>query len=390
MVGDHYTDQKCISQYQGVAIVDDETNNQVDLGTSIVIDDTASDHTVPLVQYDITTFGADYDVEGLVKRLDRQDILIPPFQRNYVWRIDQASRFIESLLLGLPVPSVFLARQPDTNKLLVIDGQQRLKTLQFFYNGYFNPRDDQKKRQVFELVNVQPKFEGKTYSTLEEEDRIKLNDSIIHTMIIKQESPEDDNTSVYHIFDRLNSQGRLLAAQEIRTAVDQGDFIDLIKELNQYDNWRKIYGVPSRRLKDQELILRFLALYYSSGNYTKPMKEFLNKFSHKHRNPDNAFLSQSARLFKVTIDTLSKSVGKKAFKPVRGINAAVFDSVMVGLARRIQKGILEDDEDLDAVKLAYKALLSDDEYIKLISQSTADELNVASRIEKATSIFDGV
>src|SRR5262249_12864246 len=140
-----------------------------------------------------------------------------------------------------------------------------------------------------------------------------------HTMIIKQEPPEDDNTSVYHIFDRLNSQGRVLAAQEIRTAVDQGEFIDLIKSLNQHENWRKIYGKPSKRLKDQELILRFLALYYSSGDYAKPMQEFLNKFSHKHRNSIQVFLSQSATLFKDTIDILWKSIGKKTFKPIRGI-----------------------------------------------------------------------
>lgn len=91
---------------------------------------------VPPVQYDISSYGADYDVEGLVKRLNRKDILIPPFQRNYVWSINDASRFVESLLLGLPVPAVFLAKE-ESQKLLVIDGQQRLRSLQFFYNGFF-------------------------------------------------------------------------------------------------------------------------------------------------------------------------------------------------------------------------------------------------------------
>ena len=93
---------------------------------------------MPPIQYEISSYGADYDVEGLVKRLERDDLLIPPFQRNYVWKLKEASRFIESLLLGLPVPGVFLVREQDSNKLLVIDGQQRLKTLQFFYNGIFN------------------------------------------------------------------------------------------------------------------------------------------------------------------------------------------------------------------------------------------------------------
>src|SRR5207248_1649368 len=158
-----------------------------------VLDDAAEEPTVAPIQYDISSFGADYDVEGLVRRLERKDILIPPFQRNYVWTQKDASRFIESLLLGLPVPGIFLAREPDTNKLLVLDGQQRLKTLQFFYDGFFNPQEESKKQQVFRLINVQPKFEGLTYDTLEEQDKIKLNDSLIHATIINQESPQDDN-----------------------------------------------------------------------------------------------------------------------------------------------------------------------------------------------------
>src|SRR3989304_6490807 len=89
------------------------------------------DELVPF-KYSITSYGADFDVDGLVKRIDRDDIFVPPFQRGYVWNINQASRFIESLLLGLPVPGIFLSKDDD-RKLLVIDGQQRLVTLARFY-----------------------------------------------------------------------------------------------------------------------------------------------------------------------------------------------------------------------------------------------------------------
>ncbi|MCH8923268.1 MAG: DUF262 domain-containing protein, partial [Planctomycetes bacterium] len=77
---------------------------------------------VPTVSYDVTSYGSDPDVEGLVRRLHREEIIVPPFQRDYVWRQPEASRFIESLLLGLPVPGVFFATDPETNNLLVIDG----------------------------------------------------------------------------------------------------------------------------------------------------------------------------------------------------------------------------------------------------------------------------
>ncbi len=365
-------------------LVDDLQENDV----TQVIDEALEDQSIiPPVQYDITSFGADYDVEGLVKRLDRGDILIPPFQRNYVWKQHEASRFIESLLLGLPVPAIFLARESDSNKLLVIDGQQRLKTLQFFYNGIFNPKEDDKKQQVFKLLKVQSKFEGLTYKTLEEQDKIKLNDSLIHAIIVKQESPHDNNTSVYHIFDRLNSEGRRLTPQEIRTAIDHGKFIDLIKELNEYESWRSIYGQKSSRLKDQELILRFLALYFSSDQYEKPMHEFLNKFSQKQHNADDTFLTGAQTVFMNTINIVWHSIGKKAFRPIAGINAAVFDSVMVGLARRNKKALIENYEE---VRKAYDELLTDTEYMRLVSQSTSDENNVSTRLKKATEKFDGI
>src|SRR5438874_10895389 len=120
---------------------------------TMVIDEAARDHAVAPTRFDITSFSADYDVEGLVKRLDRGAIFIPPFQRNYVWNIKEASRFIESLLLGLPVPAVFLAKEAASNRLLVIDGQQRLKTLQFFFAGFFNPREEDKTKRVFRLID---------------------------------------------------------------------------------------------------------------------------------------------------------------------------------------------------------------------------------------------
>lgn len=355
--------------------------------TEEVIDDASKDTTVPTIQYDITSYGADYDVEGFVNRLKRKDIIIPPFQRSYVWTQKEASRFIESLLIGLPIPGVFFARESGTNKLLVIDGQQRLKTLQFFYDGFFNPQEGEKRNRVFELIGVQHEFEGLTYSSLREKDRIKLNDSLIHAIIIKQDSPKDGDTSMYYIFDRLNSSGKRLTPQEIRTAVSHGTFIDLIKQLNEHNSWRQIFGKKNIRLKDQELILRFLAFYYEGDTYKRPVNEFLNQFSQKHRNPEQEFLDKSRLVFTTTVDLVWQSIGRKAFRPVSAINAAVFDSVMVGLAKRIAINPIIYNK---AIALAYNELLNDSRYTELISQSTSDESNVEERIKKAIEKFSGI
>ena len=120
--------------------------------------DESTEESIPY-RYTVTSYGADYPVDSIVKRLEKQAIYVPPFQRGYVWSLAKASRFIESLLLGLPVPGIFLSRDPDSSRMLIIDGQQRLKTLQYFYEGIFQGRE-------FKLHNVEERYEGRTYRNL--------------------------------------------------------------------------------------------------------------------------------------------------------------------------------------------------------------------------------
>lgn len=355
--------------------------------TTVVLDEAASDQSVAPVQYNISSFGADYDVEGLVRRLNRGDIFIPSFQRDYVWSEREASRFIESLLLGLPVPGVFLARDTTSNRLFVIDGQQRLKSLQFFFNGYFNPREDAAVKRVFRLTKVQRQFEGRTYEALSSDDQRILNDSIIHATIVKQDSPKDDDTSIYHIFERLNTSGKKLTPQEIRVAIYYSEFIELIKTLNDYPTWREVYGPRSNTLKDQELILRFLALYFAADQYSRPMKEFLNKFTIWARKQDHTFFERCRFVFIRTIDALYKAIGPRLFRPERALNAATFDSIMVGLATRLEE---TGEINLDRLADVYKDLISNPEYLSAIAQATSDEKNVAARLQFVTSRFESI
>ena len=349
-----------------------------------VQDDAASDDAVPPVRYEVASFGIDYDVEGIVRRLTRGDMLIPSFQRTYIWKLPEASRFIESLLLGLPIPGVFLGEEQGTNRLLVIDGQQRLKTLQFYYEGVFNPRSDDKTRRVFTLTKVQERFIGRTYDTLDRKDQLALDNSVIHATIVKQLTPSDDDTSIYHIFERLNSAGRLLTPQEMRCALYHGALINELKEINGHSSWRNIFGRPNQRLKDQELILRFIALYDSFEGYQSPMTEFLNKFMQKHREESESLLHQWRSIFHTTSDVTWKALGRKAFRPERALNAAVFDSVMVGLAHRLQRG---DPVNPSAIEEAYDKLLSDVEYATSVTHSTGNEGPVKLRVQKALSLF---
>ena len=347
-----------------------EEDNNIDLfEDEPIIDPEEKDDTVSAVIYDISSHGVDYDVEGIVKRLNRGDIIIPPFQRDYVWNIAEASRLVESILLGLPIPGVFLAKDPETKKLLVIDGQQRLKSLQFFYNGYFNPKPEARTKRTFRLKKVQDKFEGLEYSELASNDRRTLDDGAIHATIIKQESPAEDNTSIYHVFERLNTGGRKLVPQEIRAAIYMGKVNDLIGELNDNEIWRKVYGKKNTRLKDQELILRFFAMFYGISEYEKPIKEFLNKFNQKHRNLDDHLAAQWKAKFIETITYVANNGGKSLFQPEGVFNTNAFESIMVGIARRLDDGSSLNNLDVEKLK---EQLFDDQQYLDSITRATSD------------------
>lgn len=331
------------------------------------------------VEYSISSYGADYPVDGLVKRIENGSIFIPTFQRGYVWNTYRASRFVESLLLGLPVPAIFFSREKDSNKLLVIDGQQRLRTLQFFYRGIFAPTERQ-----FKLKGVQERFKDATYQTLHENDRLRLDDSILHAIIITQEEPKEDGTSsVYHIFERLNTGGVLLHPQEIRSAICHGPFVNLLEQLNTNPAWRTLFGNTSSRMRDQELILRFFALLYTSESYSKPMKEFLTRFLRKNRNI-NLAATEFETVFANTTHTCLTAFGNKAFKQKNAVNAALCDSVMVGVARRQQRGPITD---YAQAKDRYSELLQETRFGQAISSATTDEANVLDRLRLATEAF---
>jgi hypothetical protein len=355
-----------------------------------VVDDTVISDVEESVSYRISSYGADYDIEGLVRRIDRGDIFVPDFQRAFVWNRKQASQFIESLLMGLPVPGIFLTLEANTNRQMVIDGHQRLKSLQSFYPGEaevlgVGPR----MQRPFALQGVALVFEGKKYVDLRQSDRRKLDDALIHATITRQLFPEEGLSSVYHIFQRLNSTGQRLVPQEIRHAIYQGPLLDTIKQLNDNPDWRAIFGPRHKRYKDQELILRFWSLCERSADYRAPMLGFLNQFVEDNRRPKETFLQEGAQLFSAIARAFNESLGNQAFrtKGTRQLNAAVFDSMAVGLANRMKQGVPSDISSLASI---HNDLLQDPEYADTVWGGTARPDRVQKRIVKAKQAFEGL
>jgi hypothetical protein len=334
-------------------------------------------------RYAISSYGADYPVDGLVKRIRDGAIYVPKFQREFVWDIKDASRFVESLLLGLPVPSIFLSKEWDTGKMLVVDGQQRLLSLRYFYDGIWGPSGKE-----FRLKGVQPEFEGRTYSALRDEDRRQLDDAILHAIVFKQDEPSEDESSIYEVFRRLNTGGKKLTPQEVRSAVHHsGRIRDLLYDLNHYPAWREIYGPEDGRMRDQELILRFLALLNEREKYQEPMVNFLNAYMGKNKDLGDKDTAQMTNSFYSAIDLLRNSIGEHAFRPARALNAAVFDSVMVGTATRLAIGPVTN---VRAFKESYEKLLTNQSFLDACGRGTASAERVRTRIELAIAAFASV
>jgi hypothetical protein len=334
-------------------------------------------------RYAISSYGADYPVDGLVKRIREGAIYVPKFQREFVWDIKDASRFVESLLLGLPVPSIFLSKEWDTGKMLVVDGQQRLLSLRYFYDGVWEPTGKE-----FRLKGVQPEFEGRTYNALRDEDRRQLDDAILHAIVFKQDEPSEDESSVYEVFRRLNTGGKKLTPQEVRSAVHHsGRIRDLLYELNRYPPWREIYGPEDARMRDQELILRFLALLNERQTYQEPMVNFLNAYMGKNKDLRDADAAVMTTSFCSAIDLLLESIGSRAFRPARALNAAVFDAVMVGTALRLAGGPVTN---VRKFRESYDGLLGNQSFLDACGRGTASGERVRNRIELATAAFASV
>ncbi len=367
-------------------------NRSVQVEEVIVQDLDEADEVIPFT-YSITAYGADYPVDGLVKRIRTNDIIVPVFgrqptpdskvvgfQREYVWPRSKADRFIESLLLGLPVPGIFLVKE-HSGVFLVLDGHQRLHTLRSFCDGLLEGKE-------YRLEHVQERFVGKTYNELDTEDRRRLEDSIIHATIVRQDQPTEDQSSIYIVFERLNTGGVNLQPQEVRVALYHGDFVRLLRELNDSADWRALFGAKSRRLKDMELILRFFAFYFYSEQYRSPMKDFLNRYMATNRSLAHQNEEQLREVFLQTVMVIHKAIGVKAFRPRTSVNAAVVDSLMVGVANRIaSKGRLRTDSQLNHLAQRYQRLLKAAEYVDAVETGTAQEAKVEARLRLAREAF---
>ena len=327
------------------------------------------------IRYEITSFPTDFTVKGMYEKWQSGQLVIPEYQRRYVWNLPQASRLIESFLLGLPIPQVFLYREHSSPKLYVVDGHQRLGTIAHFYNEEFS------NTRTFRLRGVNPDWDGKTYTELSEDDRLTLDDATLRSIVIRQIQP-NDNSSVYQIFERLNTGGTQLSPMEIRRAIYRREANDLLDRLNDNPDWRALLGKPERdpRFRDVEVLLRVLALAENWRQYSKPMKRFITSYMADLDKSPPEQIERVERRFCKACKIVKAKLGERPFHLRQRLNLAALDAVMACSVELVDS--LESD-----IGVAYRQLKQDDNFMETVTYNTSDASVLQQRFQLTHCAF---
>ncbi len=373
------------------------------------------DDLVNIVDYDISVSPNDFNVNTIFDFIKGGTIKIPNFQRNYVWDMKRASKLIESLLIGVPIPQIFLYEE-KRNSFLVIDGQQRLMTIYYFKMKKF-PRMGKRAelRQIFaqnggipdnilndstyftdfdlslpeSLPDKKNKFNKKNYSTLEDEDRTSLDFKTIRNIVVKQTSyPQDGNSVEFEIFNRLNSGGVNLKPQEIRTSLYHSDFYEMLYGINLNSHWRNQLQqeVPDLNMKDIEILLRGFAMLKEGNKYKPSMTKFLNSFSQNMKNAGSEEIQKLETLFKNFIGYITELTPEKIFIGVnKRFNISVFESIFVALCADgyADNSLIIKPTTIDKIN----QLKNDPEFVDATIKSAANTASVEKRLSKAKEVL---
>jgi uncharacterized protein with ParB-like and HNH nuclease domain len=375
-------------------------------------DDNDDDIGYSFKEYDVTSTPNDFNTKTIIDFIESGLFKIPGFQRNYIWDLKRASKLIESIIIGLPIPQVFLYEE-SKNSYLVIDGQQRLLTLYFFFKKRF-PKTEKRfeLRQIFDdngkfpdeiLHNddyfedfklklnevAQPeknKLHGISYPTLGE-FKTSFDLRTVRNIMIKQNFPTDDDSAMFEIFNRLNSGGVVLKPQEIRTSLYHSKFYNHLYKINLNTNWRTLLNKPEPdiHMKDVEILLRGFAMLLASEDYRPSMTRFLNQFSKKSRTFKPESLPYFQQLFELFCDTVI-ALNPKIFVSKSGkFSITVFESIFVALCAEAAK--TESLNIKSTTNETIEELKLNVDFIKASQDNTAGKSNLEARLRIAKEII---
>lgn len=337
----------------------------------------------------VNTDKGEPDVFSLYRNYKEGKLIVQPdFQRYFVWDMKKASRLIESILLDIPLPTIYTSQESD-NKEYVIDGQQRLTSLFSFIDGKFPDGRD------FRLTNMEalPDLNKKFFTEIGEANQDKIKGYYIRKIMFKKDS---DPSLKFEIFKRLNTGSVSLNHQELRNCVYRGKYNNLLKELASEKDFLYLLDLdePHSRMMDVELVLRFASFYHSTYlNYHPPIKEFLSEDMRKNVNITEQESDKLKSAFKNAVSITRSMFDKNAFKRFNSghsnntegywgskFNTSLYDILMYQFSRE-DKNTLQ--QNMDSIREALIYLMTTDpEFIRSIEISTSSEQAVVMRCDK--------
>jgi len=308
----------------------------------------------------------------------KQLIIDPDFQRNFVWKPKQKSMFIESIILNFPLPPFYL-NQDIKGNLIIIDGLQRTTTIIEFLDNKF----------ALSELEALPDYNDKLFSELPPEIQSKIEDKKLFLYILKPTTPP---VVIYDMFNRINTGGTQLNRQEVRNCIFKGESTRLLKKLAEEDVFIKAidFGISDKRMKAREVILRYLAFKIKDyRTYDGDMSEFIEDAMKKINQMKKEEIDTLEADFKRVMQITFKIFGKNNFRiptdHTRGrINIAILESVSFFFSNVNDEFIKQHKS---SIKNNFKKLIKDPEYIDAVRFSTGAKYRVSKRFELATAIL---
>lgn len=353
----------------------------------------------------VKTQSIEYDIETLIKKLDKNIIkLDPEYQRRHRWDDKTSSKLIESLILNIPIPTIYISQDVDVDietegdefRYSVIDGQQRLTAIKTFLKNKFQ-------LQGLDTLN---ELNGCFYKDLPPFLTRRLEERSIKCLRI--DSTLDAQVKL-DIFERLNSGSVKLEAQELRNAVYGGKFNNLIKDLSKNINFRELLQINNdtpdtnnkvKKMEDVEITLRFFALINNKYNQFKKSKEkgfsnFLDEAMFEFNKLNTSELKILKKDFENTMEFINKTYGNTFFSKYKvndeddhnlvlqsKFNIAVYDAFAIGIHDALSEGLT-----LENKKVELLNLFRDREFYNSISGSYLDTSKLKYRIEATKRIL---
>lgn len=339
----------------------------------------------------LSTDRLDMSFGEIMNMYEREEIIIrPAFQRYFRWDLEQQTRFIESILLGIPIPPIFVAEDGEGIWELV-DGLQRISTVLSFFGILRTEDEGLRNKNNWTLLEGDrvPTLAGFSNETLPNKYRLSIKRSACRIEIIRWNSNYDMR---FELFNRLNTGGSSLTPQEIRNAIYRGKTIKLYDSLDMFTNlplFKELTNLSDKQLSelyDQELILHFYSLYKFDldsikDNMTQHITSFVEKIIDNENFEYDLYQNTFLRVLK-----LLGPIGSEAFKGNnRGFSPSIYQALTIGIARNIQHY-----ESLSVIEIKDKInqLKRDDDFKKYSGSGSSSKTRMVNRLKFALKILE--